>query len=90
MNHVSDVYKDCRDRTELPDDVESLKDIIVYQWHVIDDLQNEFQSFRQITDFLITQLMQKIESLEHQVSSLKRNRFGQRSEKSTKGKRSSS
>jgi transposase len=80
-------YKDCRDRSQLPDDVDTLKDIIVYQWEVIDGLQKEFQDYRQKTDLLISQLMQKIENLEQEVSTLRRNRFGQRSEK---GKTSSS
>lgn len=66
------------DRSQLPNDVEELKDIIEYQWE-------EFKHYRQQTDLLIQQLMKKIESLEQEVSALKRNRFGQRSEKSKKG-----
>jgi transposase len=67
-------YKNCRDRSKLPNDVEVLKDIIVYQWE-------EFEGYKQKTDLLISQLMQKIERLEQEVSTLRRNRFGQRSEK---------
>ena len=89
MKQPLEFYKDCRDRSKLPDDVESLKDIIVYQWEVIDTLKAEFQEYRQKTDRLIDQLTKKIESLDHQVSALKRNRFGQRSEKN-KNKPSSS
>lgn len=83
-------YKDCRDRSLLPNDVEVLKDIIVYQWEVIDTLKAEFQEYRQKTDQIIAQLMKKIESLDQQVSALKRNRFGHRSEKQKKSKSSSS
>jgi len=85
-----ELYKDCRDRTQLPNDVEVLKDIIVYQWEVIDGLQKEFQDYRQKTDLLISQLMQKIENLEQEVSTLRRNRFGQRSEKRKSSSSSSS
>lgn len=81
MKQSLEFYKDCRERSKLPNDGESLKDIIVYQWEVIDTLKAEFQEYREKTDRLIHQLTQKIESLEHQVSALKRNRFGQRSEK---------
>jgi hypothetical protein len=90
LKQAPDFYKDCRDRSKLPNDVEVLKDIVVYQWQVIDDLQNEFQGYRQKTDLLIQQLMKKIESLEQEVAALKRNRFGQRSEKSKKEKGSAS
>ena len=71
------------DRSQLPNDVEELKDIIEYQW-------KEFAHYKQQTDLLIQQLMQKIESLEQEVAALKRNRFGQRSEKSKKEKGSPS
>jgi transposase len=84
LRQSPDFYKDCRDRSKLPDDVESLKDIIVYQWQVIDTLQNEFQTYREKTDLLIAQLTKKLEGLEQEVSVLRRNRFGQRSEKSKK------
>lgn len=80
MKQSVEFYKDCRDRSQLPSDVEVLKDIIVYQ-------RQEFELYKQKTDLLISQLMQKIENLEQEVSTLRRNRFGQRSEK---GKRSSS
>ncbi|MBY0462387.1 MAG: IS66 family transposase [Alphaproteobacteria bacterium] len=91
MKESLEFYKDCRDRSLLPNDVEVLKDIIVYQWEVIDKLRTDFQDYRQKTDLVIDQLMKKIESLDQQVSALKRNRFGQRSEKNkTKNKPSSS
>lgn len=80
MKQSVEFYKDCRERSQLPDDVEVLKDIIVYQ-------RQEFELYKQKTDLLISQLMQKIENLEQEVSTLRRNRFGQRSEK---GKTSSS
>ena len=91
MKESLEFYKDCRDRSLLPNDVEVLKDIIVYQWEVIDKLRTDFHDYRQKTDLVIDQLMKKIESLDQQVSALKRNRFGQRSEKNkTKNKPSSS
>ena len=71
------------DRSQLPNDVEELKDIIEYQW-------KEFAHYKQQTDLLIQQLMQKIESLEQEVAALRRNRFGQRSEKKKKPSSSSS
>ncbi len=77
MNSVPDFYKDYSDRSKLPNDVEGLKDIIVYQ-------QKEFCDYRNKTDLLIKSLMQKIEGLEQEISSLRRNRFGQRSEKGKK------
>ena len=66
------------DRSHLPTDVEELKNIIEYQWE-------EFKHYKQQKDLLIQQLMQKIESLEQELAALKRNRLGQRPEKSKKG-----
>lgn len=83
MKQSAEFYKDCRDRSLLPDDVDTLKGIIVYQWE-------EFDRYKQKTDLIIDQLMKKIESLEHQVSALRRNRFGQRSERAKTSSSSSS
>lgn len=82
MKQSAELYKDCRDRSQLPDDIDTLKDIIVYQWQ-------EFDRYKQKTDLIIEQLMKKIESLEHEVAALRRNRFGQRSEKKKKPSSSS-
>lgn len=68
-------YKQTRDRSDLPDDSETLKDIIV-------ELYTEFEDYKEKTNILMAQLLAKIEALEHEVAVLKRNRFGRRSEKS--------
>ena len=69
-----DLYKQTRDRSKLPDDPEVLKDIIV-------ELYTEFEDYKKKTNSLMAQLLAKIETLEQEISVLKRNRFGQRSEK---------
>jgi transposase len=77
LKHAPDFYKDCRDRSKLPNDVESLKDIIIYQ-------QKAFSDYREKTDLLVQILMDKIERLEQEIGVLRRHRFGQKSEKSKK------
>ena len=62
-------YKQTRDRSDLPDDSETLKDIIV-------ELYTEFEDYKEKTNILMAQLLAKIEALEHEVAVLKRNRFG--------------
>ena len=77
-----EIYKQTRDRSKLPNDPEALKDII-------EELYTEFEDYKKKTDSLMAQLLAKIETLEHEITVLKRNRFGRRSEKS-KTKSSSS
>ena len=82
LKQTPDGYKDYSDRSKLPNDVESLKDIIVEQHRLFCDYRNR-------TEALIAQLMQKIERLEQEVSLLRRSRYGQKSEKSQKGQKPS-
>jgi hypothetical protein len=82
LKQTPDGYKDYSDRTKLPNDVESLKDIIVEQHRVFCDYRNR-------TEALIHRLMEKIERLEQEVSLLRRSRYGQKYEKSQKGQKPS-
>jgi transposase len=67
-------YKQTRDRSTLPDDPETLKDII-------ETLYTEFEAYKEKTNLLMAQMLAKIEALEHEIAVLKKNRFGRRSEK---------